>query len=102
MAYIKIYDNKLMPIGVVDVDSFSAIEGGERYVKIKDENGAVIGAVNIDGDVSINDVTRFVTTFGDNLLPTGVKDVTEINYSSYAQIGDYDNDSEGGEGGVEG
>ena len=101
MAYIKIFNKKLMPIGVVSTSNIEVVEDGERYVIVKNEKLIPVGAVNIDANVYGNLSTRLVTVYNDKMLPIGVADIGTIapNYYESAQIGDLgDGGNEGGGG----
>ena len=60
MSYIKIYNEKMIPIGVANTESIEVVEGSQRYAKIKNENGIISGAVNIDGELASSEIARFL------------------------------------------
>ena len=78
MAYIKIYNEKMIPIGVANTESIEVVEGAHRYAKIKNENGIINGAVNIDGELASSEIARLVTLYDDNMMPIGMADIEDV------------------------
>jgi len=78
MAYIKIYNQKMIPIGVANTESIEVIEGAQRYAKIKNENGIINGAVNIDDELTSSEIARLVTLYDDKMMPIGMTDIEDV------------------------
>lgn len=78
MSYIKIYNEKMIPIGVANTESIEVVEGAQRYAKVKNENGIINGAVNIDDELTSSEIARLVTLYDDNMMPIGMADIEDV------------------------
>ena len=78
MAYIKIYNKKMLPIGVVDISSELPSEATGKYVKVYDANMTNAGVIELGSEQSEAQACLFVKVFDANLEQNGVVLASQI------------------------
>lgn len=77
MKYVKIFDSKMIPCGVVDIEGDMS-QLVKKYVKVIDNNMRSVGVVKLGNDMTDAEKALFFQAYNENLILVGVGVASEL------------------------
>ena len=78
MKYVKIFNEKMLPIGVIDIEGELPQEASGKFVKVYDKNLIFAGVIELGKELSDAHKTLLVNVYDEDMLTSGTVSASEL------------------------